>query len=369
MHILITANTSWGLINFRGGLIRTLLADGHKVTALAPPDESTSRLQETGCRFIPLEMDNKGTSPLRDGALLLKMWRVFRKERPDVLLSYTIKNNIYGALAARLVGIPVLPNVTGLGTVFIKETWLTTLVKLLYRLGFARAPVVFFLNREDMSLFVQQKLVAPGQAALLPGEGVDLEHFKPVDRGPDGGPVFLLVARMLWDKGVGIFVEAARRIRARHPDARFQLLGFLDVDNTTAVDRKTMDSWVAEGVVEYLGSSDDVRPFVAAADCIVLPSFREGLPRSLLEAVAMARPIIATDAPGCRDVVDDGRNGFLCQPRDVDSLADALERFIALPPEERRRLGLAGRARAERDFDEKIIIEAYRDKLSALQQR
>jgi glycosyltransferase involved in cell wall biosynthesis len=200
--------------------------------------------------------------------------------------------------------------------------------------------------------------------AVLPGSGIDLERFRPVtdpEIGAAARPVvFLLVARLLWDKGVGEFVEAARRIRAERGDASFCLLGFLDAHNQTAIPPGVVEGWVAEGLIEYLGATDDVRPFLAAADCVVLPSYREGTPRSLLEAAAMGRPLIATDAPGCRDVVEEGVNGYLCAVRDPASLAAAMTRFLDLDLEARAAMGQASRAMAERDYDEALVIDAYR---------
>ena len=200
-------------------------------------------------------------------------------------------------------------------------------------------------------------------ADLVPGSGIDLERFtltpSPSPASGRGGIRFLLVARMLWDKGVGEYVAAARRVRRRYPDAEFGLLGFLDVQNPAAISREQMDAWVDEGVVRYLGVSDDVRAQIAAADCVVLPSYREGTPRTLLEAAAMGRPLITTDAVGCREVVEDGVNGLLCRVRDADDVADKMEQMIALSADERTEMGRRGREKVEREFDERFVIEAY----------
>lgn len=363
---MICSNTAWSLYNFRGPLIRALIADGYEVVAVAPPDAYAEKLPALGCRYIPLPMDNKGTSPRRDLDLLIRIWQLLRRERPDAYLGYTIKPNIYGALAARLLGIPTVCNVTGLGAAFIHDTWLTRVVKLLYRLAFQRSRVVFE-NDADRDLFVGERLVREDQTVVMPTTGVDLTTFTSQPPRPaDGELRFLLVARMLWDKGVGEFVEAARQTRRTRPEARFQLLGFLDVPNPAAIDRSVVEGWVAEGVVEYLGVTEDVRPHLVAADCIVLPSYREGLSRSLIEAAAMGKPLVTTDVPGCREVVDDGRNGFLCTPRDVASLATAMEKIIALTPEERSSMGANSRRLAETRYDENIVIERYLDAVAAI---
>jgi glycosyltransferase involved in cell wall biosynthesis len=207
--------------------------------------------------------------------------------------------------------------------------------------------------------------VRSDQARLLPGSGVDLERFKPVQL-PDGSTTFLLVARLLRDKGVVEFVEAARMLRARLPTARFQLLGPIDEDNRTAISRRELQSWVAEGAVEYLGTTDDVRPYIAAASAVVLPSYREGMPRSLLEAAAVGRPLVAADVPGCRDVVEDGVNGYLCTVRDPSSLASAMQRLAELPLPERLVMGQAARRKVQERFNEEFVVQAYLDVLAAL---
>lgn len=367
--VIIALNTAWNLVNFRTGLIRALVAEGYEVVAVAPHDEYAPRLAELGCRFIALPMDNKGTHPARDLLLFLRFLKLLRRERPDVYLGYTIKPNVYGSFAAHVLGIAVVNNIAGLGATFIRNNWLTRLVRLLYKSALSRSHHVLFQNDEDMCLFIEQGLVAPDKVSRLPGSGIDLMRFSPaVDMdtlspspSPSGrGEIrFLLVARLLWDKGVGEYVEAARLVRRKYPMATFQLLGFLDVKNPTAVSSVQMNSWVEEGVVEYLGVADDVKPYLAAADCVVLPSYREGVPRSLLEAAAMGKPIVTTDAVGCRDTVDDGVNGLLCRVADANDLADKLLRLMEMTDEERAGMGLAGRKKMELEFDEKIVIDRY----------
>jgi glycosyltransferase involved in cell wall biosynthesis len=361
-RVVIALNAAWNLVNFRAGLIRALVAEGYAVVAVAPPDGYAPRLSALGCRFEPLSMDNQGTDPRRDLLLLWRFYRLLRRQRPDVLLGYTVKPNVYGSLAAHALGIPVVNNIAGLGAVFNRQSLLTYLVLGLYRLALGRSARVFFQNEDDRHLFVESGLVRRQVADLVPGSGVDLRRFSPLPLPTDrrGRIRFLLVARMLWDKGVGEYVAAARTVRRLHPEAEFRLLGFLGVKNPTAISRAQMDEWVAEGVVNYLGVSDDVRTEIASADCVVLPSFyREGIPRSLLEAAAMARPIITTDAVGCRDVVDDGVNGFLCRVRDAGDLADKLLRMIRLSSEARADMGRRGRLKMEQEFDEQIVIDKY----------
>lgn len=363
MKVIIVLNTAWNLVNFRAGLIRALVAEGHEVVAVAPQDEYAPRLAALGCRFVALPMDNKGTHPGRDLLLFLRFLSLLRRERPDVFLGYTVKPNVYGSLAAHALGIPVVNNIAGLGAVFIRDNWLTRLVRLLYKTALSRSQHVFFQNDEDMRQFVEQGLVVADKVSRLPGSGVDLCSFYYSPMQPLGNRAFrfLLVARLLWDKGVGEYVEAARMVRRKYPAAKFQLLGFLDVKNPTAVSRAQMDEWVAEGVVEYLGVADDVQPYLAAADCVVLPSYREGVPRSLLEAAAMGRPIVTTNAVGCRDAVSDGVNGLLCRVADAGDLAEKMAQMIALSPEARAAMGQRGREKVEREFDERVVIKRYLD--------
>ena len=366
--IIVAANTHWSIFNFRASLIRALMDSGYEVVAVASADEYAARLPDMGCRYIPLAIDAGGTHPGRDLLLFWRLWRLLRQERPDVFLSYTVKPNVYGSLAARALGIPVINNITGLGTVFIMQNWLTLLVRRLYRIALWRSAKVFFQNEDDRQLFVEGGLVLPEKTSRIPGSGIDLKRFNPTPLPAcSDGLQFLLIARMLWDKGVGEFVEAARIIRRCCATVDFCLLGFLDVQNPTAVSRKQMDAWVAEGVVRYFGVSDDVRAEIGTADCIVLPSYyREGVPRTLLEAAAMGRPLITTDFVGCREVVDDGVNGFLCRPRDPVDLAKKMEHMLALSEEERFEMGRRGREKMEREFDERIVIDRYLEVISRL---
>lgn len=366
VKVVIALNTAWNLVNFRSGLIKALVARGYDVVAVAPEDGYASQLQILGCRYLPLPMDNKGIHPGRDLLLLVRFFTLMRAEKPDVFLGYTVKPNVYGSLAAHALRIPVINNVAGLGSVFIKGGWLNQLVRGLYRIALSRSAKVFFQNDDDRHLFVSGSLVSETVTDCLPGSGVDLVKFRPSPLPARHVVRFLLIARMLWNKGVGEFVEAARLLKQRGIDADCCLLGFLDVQNPAAISRKQIEDWVTEGVVRYLGVSDNVRNEIAQADCIVLPSYREGTPRTLLEAAAMARPIVTTDSVGCRDVVDDGVNGFLCKPKDASDLADKMRRIVSMSPAEREFMGLRGREKVEWEFDEQIVIDMYISAIEAV---
>jgi len=360
MHILMTANSAWNIINFRRPVVRALLHQGHTVTVLAPSDDSVSEIKQFGCKFIPLIMNVKGLNPIDDLMLLRTFKNVLHSEKPDVVLSYTIKNNIFGAMAATSFRIPFIPNVTGLGTAFLSGGMLQSLAERLYRHAFARLPAVFFQNEDDRDLFLRRGLIRNNQARILPGSGINLSYFSPANfPTSDAPPVFLMIARILRDKGVVEFVEAARAVKRTHPEAVFQLLGAMDAENRSAISPATVRQWEEEGDIYYLGTTKDVRSAIAAAHCIVLPSYREGAPRTLIEAAAMARPIIATDVPGCRSVVNDHKTGFLCQPRNSVSLAHVCIQFLELTHDAKLAMGIAGRAKMECEFDEGIIVEAY----------
>ncbi|WP_417808833.1 glycosyltransferase family 4 protein [Thioclava sp.] len=367
MHVIVTVNSAWNILNFRRPMVEALISAGHEVSVLAPRDDSCAALQALGCRYLPLDMNVKGLNPIDDLRLMARYRRIFRRERPDVVLSYTIKNNLFGALAARMTGTPFLPNVTGLGTAFLSGGALQRLAEGLYRAAFSRLPVVFFQNSDDRDLFVARSLVRPDQARLLPGSGIDLNRFAPADWPRAGAqPAFLMIARLLRDKGVLEYVEAARSIRAEYPQVKFRLLGATGSENRTAIDAPTVQSWVDEGVIDYLGTTDDVRPEIAQAHCVVLPSYREGAPRTLIEAAAMARPVIATDVPGCRAVLDADLSGYLCAPRDGASLAEAMRRFLALSPQAQQAMGQAGRDKMVREFDQAIVVSRYHDAIREL---
>lgn len=357
--IVLSINTSWNLVNFRRNLIMRLQREGFEVVALSPVDIHVPALVALGVRHIPVLIDSKGLSPVRDLALGRAYWRILKNLRPVAFLGWTIKPNVYGSFAAHALGIPVINNISGLGTAFIKVNLLTRIVTTLYRGALARSATVFFQNRHDRDVFVAKRIVAEERTALLPGSGIDLAQFVPAQHTSDGPFVFLMVARLLRDKGVVEFVEAARIVRRIHPDVQFQLLGATEVENRTAIPRDVLTQWEDEGIVRHLGETSDVRPHLAAASAVVLPSYREGMPRSLLEAAAMAKPLIATDVPGCTEIARAGENAILCKMRDSDSLAQAMLAMLVLPPEERAFLGARSRVIAESEFDVVVVEDRY----------
>lgn len=361
--IVISSNTSWYLYNFRKNTILSLIDSGYRVLAVSPLDIYSDKLIALGAEYIPINIDQGGTNPIMDVKTFFQFLFIYRKYRPDVVLNFTPKNNIYGTLAAEMTGAKSVNNIAGLGMVFINEGMTSKISRFLYKISQPKASKIFFQNEEDKALFKKHNLAPERLSDRLPGSGADLSRFK-VTPAPDDSVVrFLLIARMLYDKGVGQYVEAARILKARYGDnVEFRLLGFLDVNNPSAVSRQDMDFWTREGIVKYLGVSDTVEDEIAKIDCIVLPSFyREGVPKSLLEAGAMGKPIVTTDNVGCRETVDHGVNGYLCKPRCAVSLAKKLEFIIKKSHLERLSMGLKSREKIEREFDERIVIEKYLD--------
>jgi glycosyltransferase involved in cell wall biosynthesis len=363
--VALAANDGWNVLNYRAGLIRALQDSGYRITVLAPPGPHEAAIRELKVDFRPVPMAPRGKSVTGDLRTLVAYAAQLRVARPAALLGFTAKPNIYGSLAARALGIPVINNISGLGAVFAGEGLLNRLVSRLYQVALSRSAKVFFQNRDDRSLFEARGIVRGQQAGLLPGSGVDLERFAPRARRGRAPFTFLFAARLLWDKGVAEYVEAARRLAG--PRVRFQILGIIEPESAAAVPGSRLREWDEAGVIDYLGSASDVRDAFAEADCLVLPSYyREGTPRVLLEASAMAIPVITTDAPGCREAVDDGATGLLCAPRSVESLASAMRRMMGMSASERGAMGAAARTKMEREYREQIVHQAYLQALSDL---
>jgi glycosyltransferase involved in cell wall biosynthesis len=358
--ILIVANSSGFILNFELALIRALQST-LEVVAVTPHDDRSSRFASLGVRFVALPMSRRGLNPFGDISMALGLYRIYKREVPEVLLHNTIKPVIYGSIAARAAGIKAILNmIPGLGYVFTGQTLrhrsLRHLVKFMYRCALDGSHRVFFQNPDDRRYFVENALVKADKAELTYGLGVDLERFQYVEpTATSQGCTFILVSRMLWDKGVGEYVAAAADLKRTFVEARFQLLGPLDPDNPSHIKRETIDEWHRSGVVEYLGEVSDVRPILEKADVVVLPSYyREGVPNALLEGLALGRPVITTDAPGCRETVVDTVNGLLIPPRDVAALSAAM-RYLITHRERRLEMGWEGRKLAVERFDVNLV--------------
>lgn len=360
--VLVLGSYAPSLIRFRGPLLRDLVAAGCQVLAAASEEdpETEAELEGMGVGYRRVAMERAGTDPLADLRTLAALVRLLRAERPDLLLAYTLKPIVYGGIAAQLAGVPrFFAMVTGLGYAFAESPALRRrLVReasaRLYRAALRRAEAVFFFNDEDQAELERRGALRSGQRVVrVDGSGIDLDQFAAAPL-PEGPPVFLLIARLLSEKGLYEYVEAARRVRARWPEARFWLLGHLD-PNPTSITAAELERWQAEGVVEYLGETRDVRPYLRDCTVYVLPSYyREGIPRTLLEAMATGRPLITTDWQGCRETVLAGENGFLVPVRDSAALALAMARFLE-EPDLARRMGRRSREMARERFDVRRI--------------
>lgn len=364
--ILISINTSWNIINFRLGLLQALQNQGYQIIVLAPKDKYSEKFDELGFEYFDIEMNNKGTNPIEDLKLTLSYYKILKKIKPDLMLNYTIKPNIYGTIAANFLNIPTINNIAGLGTLFVNENFITKVAKLLYKYSQNKASKVFFQNNEDFELFTNSGLVDRTKSDVLPGSGVNTDKFLPMEKTKNlDKVVFLLISRMLWDKGVGEYVGAARILTKKYSNVEFQLLGFLDVVNKSAISKEQMNNWVEEGIINYLGTSDNVKNEISNADCIVLPSFyREGTPRTLIESASMAKPIVTTNNIGCKNVVIHGESGFLCEIKNSIDLANKLEKIITMSKEERIKMGQKGREKIINEYDEKIVISKYNNAIN-----
>jgi len=365
--IAIVINTSWNIFNFRVGLLKALQSQGYKIIAIAPRDEYSSKLEAFGFEYHEIKMNNKGTNPVEDAKLVYDFYKLYKQVAPDVILQYTIKPNIYGSTAAGILRIPVISNISGFGTVFLNDSFSSKIARMLYKIALKIPKKVFYQNTHDRELFIESKLVKEAKTDLLPGSGIDTEKFKPIEKklSKDDTLRFLFIVRLVKDKGLIEYVDAARKFK-NNQKVEFCILGAYYPGNPTAITENEMLAWEREGIVKYIGISDDVMSVIAEYDCIVLPSYREGLSRVLLEAASMAKPIITTNVPGCKEVVDDGVNGYLCDVKDADSLSEQMKKMILLTKEQHRGMGKKGREKVIAEFDEKLVIDKYKQAISEL---
>ena len=382
--------------------MQALQESGHQVHAVSMEDGSTAKIREAGFPFHPLNIQGKGANPLADLQLVQQYKKIFEEVKPDVVLNFTIKPVIYSTIAAKGLGIPVINNIAGLGTLFNQTTWVTRIAILLYRYSQKNVEHIFFQNEDDVELFKRLQILKKQSYSRLRGSGVDVERFAVLDKRErtkdegqelekggrvengdwkmENGPKtknqkpclagrqattkFLLFGRMLWDKGVGDYIDAARAIKKENLNANFWVLGLLDFQNLTAIKSEDMQQWIDEGIIDYLGKTDRVEKYIREADCIVYPSYyREGVPRSLLETAAMGKPIITTENVGCKEVVEDGYNGYKIPVKNSHALTRAMQQFIDLSEEEKNQLGQNSRKLAEEKFDEKFVIDSYLDQI------
>lgn len=358
--ILLIENDIWSLYNFRIGLINRLISEGYEVH-LAGYDNSDERINELNVRVHHLNIESSSKNPFKDLLLIKQMVELYKRIGPTMIFLYSIKPNIYGNFAAKITKDKTVSNVNGLGNIFMEKSKTRMIVEILYKIAFKIPQKVFFQNKDDMKLFTSSNLIAQKKAERIPGSGVNVEKFKPVKYLNNKEVTFLLIARMIWSKGIKEYIEVAKLIKSKgYSNVKFQLLGPIGVDNPEAVPQKVIEKNVKDGLIEYLGVSKDVRNEIKNSHCIVLPSFyREGVPKTLIESASMGKPIITTDNVGCRDIVENGYNGFLCESKSVKSLFEKIEKFLKLSEKEKNTLGINGRIKVEKEFDEEIIIKKY----------
>lgn len=360
--IIVTSNTSWYLYNFRSSTIKELVHRGFRVICMAPRDEYSQKLErELGAEYFALPLDGKNTALLGEIRSFRFIYLAIKQMRPVFVFNFTVKMNIYGGLACASFKIPFANNISGLGTAFIHNSWLFRRVRDVYGLVNRRAQHLFFQNEEDLSVFRNSGMLGNTPHTLLPGSGVDLQRFT-FSRLPAGNTVtFVMISRLIGDKGVREYAEAASALQEQTANVRCLLLGQLGVSNRSAITEQELDAWQADGSVKYLGETDDVRPYIVRADVLVLPSYREGMPRSVLEAAAMGRPAIVSDVPGCRHAIEAGVTGWLCRARSSESLALQMHRLAEMDPAQRQAAGSAARRRMEAYFSEDQVVKAYLD--------
>ena len=368
-RIAFVANTSWSIYKFRLYLIERLLKEGFSIFVLAPRDAYTEKFEDLrGLTYIDLiHLHGKTISPLADIKLYRELLHHYKTIRPNLIFHYTIKANIYGSMAAKKADIPSVSVITGLGYSFTTKGWLHLIVRLLYKLTLRQSAETWVLNEDDRHLLIRQQLAAPEKIFLLPGEGVDTTALFPAAFQPDNSKiVFLFVGRMIRQKGVYEFVQAARLLKEQGLPVRCELLGGFD-DNPGAIPRYQVEEWNRQEMVSYLGYTDNVAEVMKRADCIVLPSYyQEGMPLSLLEAASMCKGLIAADTPGCRSLIRDGVNGYLCHEKDSVDLAKKMTAYYHLPSSDKVSMGNAARRKVLEHFTREHVIGFYLEKIETL---
>ena len=359
--IAIVANSTWNIFNFRLSLIKELKQAGYRVIVIAPVDQYIHYLNDSyftkHIALRRLKAQKRGL--LADIRLTMELYRIYRREKPDLVFHFTVKPNIYGSLAARMAGVRSVPTVTGLGFPFINRSLSNKLIRPLYRIAFKNLQKVLFHNKDDMELFIREQTIRPSQGEVIDGSGVDMSYFSPRRSDHSNRFIFLFVGRLLRDKGIVEFVQAARQVQRIAKQAECWIVGELNTGNPSKVSKYEVLGWVSEKVVRYFGHARDIRNYIAQSDVLVLPSYREGMPRSVLEAMSMGKPVITTDVAGCRETVEEGVNGMLVPARDADALAEAMVRMYQMGKDQLEQMGEASKILVEKRFDVQLINVHY----------
>jgi|LGOV01.1.fsa_nt_gb galacturonosyltransferase len=356
--VLFSANDAFAIVNFRGNLVKELVDKDYDVVCTGELDGYEKDIENIGAEFVEFNIDKKGRNPFKEFLLIFKYIKHYRAINPDLILQFTIKPNLYGTLAARYLRIPVINNITGLGIVFNEKSFRRKIVEFLYKISTKHPKVIFFQNKEDLKLFRDTKLVKNKNYDLLPGSGINLDDFKPYEKANKKTIDFLFVGRLIKEKGTELFIEAAKNIKEKYPYARFHVCGLLTLDSN--LNQEMFKEYQEKDYFSYHGVVKDIKSLHKFTDCLVLPTYyREGVPRSLIEASSSGIPIITTDNVGCRDIVEDKYNGYLIQKNDYESLYYAIESFLNMTIEEKDEMGKNGRLKTENEFDERIVIDKY----------
>ncbi|GAB3805684.1 glycosyltransferase family 4 protein [Virgibacillus kimchii] len=361
MKVLVLANYGMGLYKFRKELLEKLMNDGYEVYVSFPKDEYTERLEGLGCNFIDTELDRRGVNPIVDLKLLLNYRKIIKKIKPDIVLTYTIKPNVYGGIACRITNTPYISNITGLGTAIENKGIIRNITLKLYKIGLKKAACVFFQNKSNHNFFIENKIIN-GKTRLIPGSGVNLKEHKFEEYPPnDKEIIFLFIGRMMKDKGIEELMQAARIVKKNYPNVQFDLIGDIEEDY-----QEKLDECQRLNIINYYGKQRDVHSYIRKSHATILPSYHEGLSNVLLETASSGRPILATKIPGCIETFIEGESGYSFDVKDVESLVNVIIKFIKLPYDQKKAMGISGRRKMENEYDRNIVINAYIEEISML---
>jgi glycosyltransferase involved in cell wall biosynthesis len=354
MKVLVLANFGMGLYNFRKELLEDLVKQNHEVYISLPNDEYVPMLEKIGCKFIDTPVSRRGTNPITDFKLLLNYKKIIKSIMPDIVLTYTIKPNIYGGLACSLANVPFLVNITGLGTAVENGGLLQKITLYLYKLSLKKAKCTFFQNKENEMMLSKRKIIN-GKHKVIPGSGVNLEQYALLNYPSDETINFLFISRVMKEKGINQYLDAATYVKEKYPNTNFHIVGFCEDEYEDKL--KDMED---KGIIKYHGKQSDVREFHEFSHCTIHPTYYpEGMSNVLLESAACGRPIITTNRSGCREIVDDGVNGYVVEQENSQDLIEKIEKFISLNYELKKKMGMAGRKKVEAEFDRRIVVDAY----------
>jgi len=361
MKIILFNNSSWNIINYRLGLIKDFLKKNFEVTVIAPQDKYSKQICNLGCNFIPIAMDSNGKNPINDLILFIRILYLLKREKPNFLLGFTIKPNIFGTLAANFLNIKVINNISGLGISFVENNFFSYFIRFLYRISLKNSHKVFFQNKDDRNLFLKYKIVNKSNSSLLPGSGINLINFSFNKISTNKKFTFIFISRLLISKGIDSFLKSAVYLKKMgFKNIEFNVVGLHDPKSNLFIQETVLNKHINSGLINYHGHVEDVRPYLRKSSCVVLPSYyREGVPRVLIEALAIGRPIITTNSVGCKETVNNNKNGFLINPKDQNDLQAKMLKMLSLSRHKLHKMGLNSRIKAEMEFDEQLIIDKY----------